>query len=163
MTVGELGDAEPLMPVPPVAFPIVVVETRKVSRTALVAYDGNFYSVPPGLIGRQIEIRLQIDQPFPEIHNDDGTMVARHRRATGGAGQTIRIAAHDQQLQKAVFAAFTTEKPCRRKANRPASNEALALLDRAARDTAADRVEVSLEAYARFFAPAPPAMAGAAR
>lgn len=162
-TVGEQGAAEPLMPVAPVAFPIVVVETRKVSRTALVAFDGNFYSVPAGLIGRQIEVRLQIDQPFLEIHTDDGGLVARHRRATGGAGQTIRTTAHDQELQKAALAAFTTDKPCRRKVNRPASDRALALLDRAGRDTAADHVVVSLDDYARLADPAPRATAGAAR
>jgi transposase len=162
-TVGELGAAEPLAPVPPVAFPIVVVETRKVSRTALVAYDGNFYSVPAGLIGRQIEVRSQIDQPFLQLCTDDGGLVARHRRAIGGAGQTIRTTAHDDQLQKAVLAAFTTDKPCRRKANRPASDRALALLDRAGRDTAADHVVVSLKDYARFAEPAPRQAAGAVR
>lgn len=162
-TVGELGAAEPLLPVAPVAFPAQVIETRKVSRTALVAYDGNFYSVPAGLIGRQVEVRLQIDQPFLELRTADGGVVARHRRATGGAGQTIRTTAHHEELEQAVLAAFTTDKPCRRKANRPASDRALALLDRAARDTTADRVEVSLEDYARFFEPASPVMAGAAR
>lgn len=162
-TVGEQGAAEPLAPVPPVAFSIVVVEARKVSRTALVAYDGNFYSVPAGLIGRQIEVRLQIDQPFLELRTNDGGLVARHRRATGGAGQTIRTADHNLQLQNAVLAAFTTDKPCRRKANRPPSDRALALLDRAGRDTAADRVVVSLEDYARVYDPAPSATAGAAR
>lgn len=162
-TVGELGAAEPLMPAPPVAFPIVVVETRKVSRTALVAYDGNSYSVPAGLIGRQVQVRLQIDQPFLQLHTDDGGLVARHRRAPGGAGQTIRTTAHDDQLQKAVLAAFTTDKPCRRKANRPASDRALALLDRAGRDTAADHVEISLDRYAQLTEPASRALAGAAR
>lgn len=162
-TVGELGAAEPLRPVPPVAFPIVVTETRKVSRTALVAYDGNFYSVPAGLIGRQIEVRLQIDQPFLELRTDDRGLVARHRRATGGAGQTVRAAAHDEELQKAVLGAFTTDKPCRRKANRPASDRALALLHRAGRDTAADRVEISLAPYAQLTEPAPRALTEAAR
>ena len=160
-TVGELGATEPLMPVPPVAFPIVVVETRKVSRTALVAYDGNLYSVPAGLVGRQIEVRLQIDQPFLELRTDDGGVVVRHRRAPGGAGQTIRTTAHDEELQKAVLEAFTTDKPCRRKANRPASDHALALLHRASRDTAADRVEISLAPYAQLTEPAPRALAGA--
>jgi transposase len=160
-TVGEQGAAEPLMPVPPVAFPIVVVETRKVSRTALVAYDGNHYSVTAGLIGRQIEVRLQIDQPFLELHTADGGLIARHRRAPGGAGQTIRTTAHDEELQKAVLEAFTTDKPCRRKTNRPASDRALALLHRASRDTAADRVEISLQPYAQLTEPSPRALAGA--
>lgn len=162
-TVGQLGAAEPLTPVPPVAFPIVVVETRKVSRTALVAYDGNHYSVHAGLIGRQVQVRLQIDQPFLELHTAEGGVVARHRRAPGGAGQTIRTTAHDDALQKAVLAAFTTDKPCRRKANRPASDRALALLDRAGRDTAADHVEISLKPYAQLTEPAPRALAGVAR
>lgn len=56
-----------------------------------------------------------------------GVLVATHRRLPVGGGQTARQPAHQAALEQAVLAAFTTKRPCRRKANRPPSAEALAL------------------------------------
>ena len=50
-TVGELGAAEPLLPLPAVAYPALIAVERMASRSALVAFEGNRYSVPPGLAG----------------------------------------------------------------------------------------------------------------
>src|SRR5215213_8815941 len=47
-TVGALADAEPLHPLPPVAFPAELAVTRKVTPQGLVDFRGNRYSVPPG-------------------------------------------------------------------------------------------------------------------
>lgn len=47
-TVGDLAAAEPLR-VLPAPFPVSIQVARTVTAQALVAYDGNFYSVPPTL------------------------------------------------------------------------------------------------------------------
>ena len=49
---GELGAAEPLRALPALAFPAEIVVERQVSRSALVALEGNRYSVPPSHAGR---------------------------------------------------------------------------------------------------------------
>ncbi len=46
-TVGELGAAEPLRALPALAYPAEIRVERRVSRSALVAFDANRYSVPP--------------------------------------------------------------------------------------------------------------------
>ena len=46
-TVGELGAAEPLRTLPALGFPAEIIVQRTVSRSALVAFEGNRYSVPP--------------------------------------------------------------------------------------------------------------------
>ena len=50
-TVAEIAACEPLLALPQAAFPTVTVVDRKVAANALVAYQGNRYSVPPGLVG----------------------------------------------------------------------------------------------------------------
>lgn len=50
-TVGELAANEPLLALPPAAYPAELVLVRKVADNALVAVWGNRYSVPPGLVG----------------------------------------------------------------------------------------------------------------
>lgn len=51
---------------------------------------------------------------------------ARRRRAPAGAAQTIRDVEHAQALEQAVLDSFTSSPPCRRKANRPPGEAALA-------------------------------------
>lgn len=53
-TVGELGAAEPLGPLPATPYPARIMVARKASRSALVAFDGNRYSVPPAYAGRTV-------------------------------------------------------------------------------------------------------------
>ena len=48
-TVATAAAREPLRPIPPTPYPLQLSETRRVSRQALDAYRGNFYSVPPEL------------------------------------------------------------------------------------------------------------------
>jgi hypothetical protein len=81
-----------------------------------------------------------------------GVPVATHQRLPAGAGQTVRIGAHAAALERAVLAAFTTRKPCRRTTNRPPSAEALALARGLAPQALIDVEVPSLERYAELAA-----------
>ena len=48
--VSDLAGLEPLAPLPTAPYPTTVQVTRKVGPSALVAFEGNAYSVPPGLL-----------------------------------------------------------------------------------------------------------------
>jgi hypothetical protein len=78
-----------------------------------------------------------------------GRRIARHRRAPAGAGQVLQSAKHARLLERAVLDAFTTERPCRRKANRPPGSAALAEAARLRGHDLAG-VVVDLEDYARI-------------
>ena len=128
-TVGEVGAAEPLRRLPPLAYPAVISVERKVSRSALVAFEANLYSVPPFLAGRTVRIRATVGSQTLAIVSRAGEIVAEHRRAPAGAGQRLRTTEHAQLLEKAVLAAFTTgADACRQKVNRPPGTDALAAL-----------------------------------
>ncbi len=131
-TVGEIGAAEPLRALPALAYPAVITVTRQASRSALVPVDGNRYSVPPQQAGRTVTVLARVKDPMIRIVSAAGEVVATHRRAPAGAGQTIRTAEHAAMLEKAVLAAFTTDHACRRKVNRPPGPKALAELARLA-------------------------------
>jgi hypothetical protein len=79
-----------------------------------------------------------------------GEVVAEHRRAPAGAGQTIRTAEHAQLLEQAVLAAFTTGHACRRKANVPPGEQALAELARLRGLDSEAAPVISLERYAQL-------------
>ena len=48
-TVAELAAAEPLLELPVRPFPAELEVERTVSPQGLVSFEGNLYSVPPGL------------------------------------------------------------------------------------------------------------------
>jgi transposase len=129
-TVGELGAAEPLRALPAAAYPALIVVERKASRSALVAFEGNRYSVPPGHAARTMTVQARVGEPLLRILSAAGEVVAAHRRAPVGAGQLVRSAEHAALLEQAVLAAFTTEHARRRKVNRPPGQDALAELAR---------------------------------
>jgi len=52
--------------------------------------------------------------------------LAAHRLAPPGAGTIVRSAEQHAALERVVLSAFTTARPCDRKANRPRGAEALA-------------------------------------
>jgi hypothetical protein len=92
---------------------------------------------------------MHVGEPHLRILTATGLRVATHRRAAGGAGQTIRTDEHDQALRKAVLDAFTTQTACRRKTNRPPGETALAELARLHGHTElAPAAVVSLKNYA---------------
>jgi transposase len=148
-TIAELAAREGLRALPAAAFPAQLTVQRVVSRSAMVAFEGNRYSVAPGLIGQTVTVSARLGELHLEIISAAGRRVARHRRAPAGAGQVLQNAEHTRLLEQAVLDAFTTDKPCRRKANRPPGQTAIAA---AARLRGADRggVVVDLEDYARI-------------
>ncbi len=146
-TVAELAGREPLMVLPAAPFPAILEVERQVSRQALVAFEGNRYSVGPELAGQTVTIRARLGELRLEIVAASGASVARHRRAPAGAGQTVRSAAHTEALEAAVLDEFTTRRACRRKQNRPPGEAAKAAAARL-RGESADAVVVDLERYA---------------
>jgi hypothetical protein len=148
-TIAELAATEPLLSLPAAAFPAQLEVERTVSRTATVAFEGNRYSVAPGHIGQTVTIRARLGELHLEIVSPAGRRIARHRRAVAGAGPLLQSREHAQLLQSAVLDAFTTDRPCPRKANRPPGHAALAEAARLRGHTPAG-VIVDLEAYARI-------------
>jgi hypothetical protein len=125
-TVGALADAEPLHPLPLAAFPAELIVERKVSPQGLVDFRGNQYSVPPGMPGAQVSVRLRLGAGILHIATTAGTVIAAHRLAPTGAGRVVRDDGHVVALEKAVLAAFTDAGPCRHKTRRPPSAAAQA-------------------------------------
>ena len=56
-TVGDLADSEPLLELPPLAYPAEGTLARKVAANGLVSVWGNRYSVPPGVIDAEVTVR----------------------------------------------------------------------------------------------------------
>jgi hypothetical protein len=129
-TVGQVAAAEPLRSLPAAAYPAVIAVERRASRSALAAFEGNRYSVPPAHAGRLVTVHACVGESVLRILSAAGEIVATHRRAAAGAGQTVRNPEHANLLEHAVLQAFTTDHACRRKANRPPSGRALAELAR---------------------------------
>ncbi|MET7760289.1 hypothetical protein ABZT27_37235 [Streptomyces sp. NPDC005389] len=79
-------------------------------------------------------------------------MIAQHRRAPRGAGQTIRDDGHVLALERAVLASFTDRNPCKTKVRRPPSAAALAeaehLRGQPAASDPAERVVIDISTYA---------------
>jgi hypothetical protein len=128
----------------------VIAVERKASRSALVAFEANRYSVPPAHAGRTVTVHARVGEPVLRLVSAAGEIVAIHRRATAGAGQTVRSAEHAAALQQAVLGAFTTGKACRRKANRPPGDTALAELARLKGIQPESAPVISLERYAQL-------------
>ncbi len=150
-TVGELGRCEPLRVLPALAFPAEIVLERVCSRSALVMFEGNHYSVPPGYAGQPLTVRVRVGEPHLRIVTAAGIKVAAHRRAPAGAEQTIRTSEHATALEKAVLDAFTTQTTCRVKRNRPPGAGALAELAKLHGRPDADLAPVvSLTDYAKL-------------
>jgi len=125
-TVGALADAEPLRALPPVPYPATIEVTRTVADNATVAFRGNRYSAPPGLGGVELALRHRLGSGSVEVHSPAGALLVTHRLAPPGAGTIVRTPEHRAALEGVVLSAFSTERPCDRKANRPPGPEALA-------------------------------------
>jgi hypothetical protein len=113
-TIAELAAQEPLLALSAAPFPAQLEAERIVSRTAMVAFEGNRYSVPPGHIGQTVTVRARLGELHLEIMSASGRRIARHRRAPAGAGQVLQSADHARLLERVVLDAFTTRRPCRR-------------------------------------------------
>jgi len=150
LTVAARAAAEPLQPLPPLPYPAELRVERVVSSSALVAFEGNRYSVPPAQAGQVVTVLARLGEPTLRLVSAAGVPVATHRRLPAGAGQTARQPGHAAALEQAVLAAFTTRPPCRRKANRPPSVEALALARALSPQALVEVAVPSLERYAEL-------------
>jgi transposase len=146
-TVGALADAEPLLALPDAPFPAEVVEIRTVAANALISLWGNRYSVPPGLVGAQVQVRWRFGAETFAV-SADGVIVCIHRLAPRGAQRTVRLPEHTTALENVVLGAFDTGRPCKRKVNRPPSDAALAIAAELLGDGGADPV-IDLDVYRR--------------
>jgi transposase len=152
LTVAALAAAEPLLPLPPIAYPAELRVERVVSASALVAFDGNRYSVPPSLAGQTVSVLARLGEPTLRVLSAAGVLVATHRLLPAGAGQIARTGADRAALEQAVLAAFTTRPPCARKPNRPPSAQALTLAAALSPEALAEPELPTLEAYAALAA-----------
>ncbi|MFI5664082.1 Mu transposase domain-containing protein [Streptomyces sp. NPDC051684] len=153
VTVAELAACEPLLDLPVRPFPAELEVQRTVSPQSLVAFEGNFYSVPPGLPGAQVMVQLHLGDDHLNIATAGRAVIARHRRAPKGAGQTVREAGHVIALEREVLASFSDRAPCKNKVRRPLSDAALAEAERlrghpSAAGDPAERVVIDLNHYA---------------
>jgi len=151
-SVGELGDGEPLLALPVDPYPATVEVQRTVTANCTVAFRGNHYSLPPGLVAATVTVSHRLGTLELVVASAAGVLLASHRLAPPGAGRTLRLAGHAAALERVVLAAFTTDRPCARKANRPPGPQARA----AARqlellaDPGAGEVAVDLAHYAEL-------------
>lgn len=128
-SVAVLAAGEPLRPAPPVPYPVIVSQTRTVSRQALVSYRGNRYSVPPELAGAQVTVSRAVGGDCVDIVTVSGIIIARHRLAADGTGAQIRDHGHVYALEQAAMTAASTGRPHRRKERIPPGPQALAAAD----------------------------------
>jgi len=155
-TIAKLAASERLLGLPSAPFPAEICVERGVSRSALVAFEGNHYSVPAALAGApQVRVRARLGEQALQITSAAGTLIAKHRRAPSGTGQVVRCAEHTAGLEQAVLSAFTTRSPCRRKQNRPpgqAALQAAAILrgEQPPNDGGGGGVVIDLERYAQL-------------
>ena len=147
VTVGARADAEPLLALPEQPYPAEVVEVRTVAANALVSLWGNRYSVPPGLVGAHVQIRWRLGANTIAVHAR-GQLVCTHVLAPRGAQRTVRLPEHSAAQENVVLGAFSSDKPCKRKQNRPPTDAALALAAELLGDRGADPV-IDLDVYRR--------------
>ncbi len=146
-TVGDLAELEGLRPLPAAPYPAMIEATNKVGPSSLVAFEGNAYSVPPGLIGAEVTVRHRLGTDGIEIISSAGILLASHQRKTPGGGYVLRDPAHRASLEAEVLLAFTSDPPCRRKANRPPGETARAEAQKLLQSAENKDVVVSLAAY----------------
>ena len=95
---SRFGEELPqLRPLPALAFDCRSVETRCVLREAVVAYEGNRYSVPARLIGQQVTVKEDFDGTLHLYA--DAERVAAHTRLLG-RGQASIVHEHHAPLWK---------------------------------------------------------------
>lgn len=152
VTVAQLAAGEPLLELPSRPFPAELEVQRTVSPQALVSFEGNLYSVPPGMPGVQVTVRHRLGEDYLHVITAGRALVASHRKAPPGSGQTVRDAGHVIALERAVLASVSDRAPCKNKVRRPLSDAALAeaelLRGRPAAGDPATRVVIDLATYA---------------
>ena len=148
-TVGELADAEPLLPLPAMPYPAEGTLVRKVAANGLVSVRGNRYSVPPLVIGTEVSVRWRLGDPTFDVISASGRLVASHWKVPRGQGRVVRLPEHTAALEKVVLGAFTTARPCKPKPNRPPSAAARAIAADLAGGVEHDEPVIDLAVYQR--------------
>ncbi|WP_051276694.1 IS21 family transposase, partial [Desulfovirgula thermocuniculi] len=90
---------EKLRPLPPGEYQVNLSEKRLVSKDCLVSYDGNLYSVPFILAGREVEVKNNGRELLVFYQ---GELVAKHELAEG-KGRMIRNPHHYEGMPKATY------------------------------------------------------------
>jgi len=126
VTVAALAETEPLLALPVAPYPATLIVSRVVGDNAAVAFRGNSYSVPTGLGGTVLRLSHRLGSATVQVASPAGGVLVSHRLAPAGSGAMVRTAAHRAELERVVLSAFTTERPCERKANRPPGESARA-------------------------------------
>jgi hypothetical protein len=150
-TVAELADTEPLLALPLVPYPAQIEVTAPVGANATVAFRGNRYGVPPGLMGVEMQLRHRLGTNSLEIQSPSGVLLASHRLAPAGAGAVVRSQEQAAALEKVVLAQFTSKAPCDRKGNYPPGAAAQAEAKRLLAGLGPE-VTVDLNVYAQLVA-----------
>jgi transposase len=149
VTTRVAAQQEHLVPLPALPFPATVCVERRAGASALVAFRGNQYACPSGLAGHTVMVRTRLGSDTLEVVAGTGVVVAAHRLAPSGASMVVRTPEHRAELEAAVLRAFTTDRPCRRKENRPPGPVALAAAA-ALRGEVSHEVVVDLQRYAEL-------------
>ena len=135
------------MAMPVLPFPATIKLAAPVSNNATVAFRGNRYSVPPGMVGTRMTLRQRLGTHALEIFSPSGFLLVTHKLRQAGQGAIVRTVEHHDALEKAVLSSFTTASPCERKGNFPPGTSARAEAARLLRDLGPE-VKVDLDAYA---------------
>ena len=147
-SVLTIAEREPLAPVPVAPFPATLTAQRMVSAQALVAWRGNFYSVPPELARSQVVIAQRLGEQHLDIATSSGTVIARHALAPAGAGVMVRDHGHVIALEHTVLAGHDTRTPHRKKERippGPAARAAAEQLRARTRPTTEEDAEVVID------------------
>jgi hypothetical protein len=115
-----------------------------------LSVDGNRYSVPPALVGAEVTVRQRLGSDVLIIVSAAGSIVATHRAAPRGVGRLVRLPEHTRALEKVVLAAFTTDRPCPKKPNRPPTAAALAIGNEISGENSGANPVIDLATYQRF-------------
>jgi hypothetical protein len=120
VTVVSVAAAEPLAALPATPYPVILTESRTVSRQALVSYRGNRHSVPSELAGAAVSVMWVLGAEVIDILTTSQITIARHRLAADGAGVMVRDHGHGVALdQLAMATAGAGGRPHRRKQRIP--------------------------------------------
>ena len=161
-TVAVHATGERLRAMPP-PFPAALIVERRVSAQALVAFRGNWYSVPPELAHATVCVTRLLHRSQIDIATPSGIVIARHTLVADGSGVMVRDHGHVIALEQAAMAAFNDGPPHRRKQRIPPGTAALAAAQQiistqtistpinnsTGRRAAGNDVVVDLAAYAR--------------
>ncbi|MCU7827059.1 Mu transposase domain-containing protein [Kitasatospora sp. DSM 101779] len=111
-------------PLPP-PFPATIRVARTVAPHDLVSFRGNYYAVPPGLVGARVDVSWRLDEPHLSISTTGGAVIARHAVAPRGAGRIVVGPGHTITLEHPQGRRQSDRTPCNGRTRLPPSPEAL--------------------------------------